>query len=153
MNKDVVYVKNGLEWYLDPDGKLVSRPIDTYRYYRRSEIAPEILELIDQLRSKGRYLQDYNIDAIIKMQNECLEKGINYVKYRYFGKARYTDVFGAAADNHYAEINHRRQCERMEDTMNDMRSQIEEMQQLILNMAKHLTGKDSGKVLPMRRAV
>jgi hypothetical protein len=86
----ILYTQGNYEFYRNDDGKMVSQLKDQCKDYRRSELLPEVNELLDELRSyRSGYPTEANINSIIKMQEEHPDKAINYIKYRYFGSATY----------------------------------------------------------------
>lgn len=133
----ILSTKGEYEFYRNDDGKLVSQLKDKCKDYRRSELLPEVNALLDEYRSyRSGYPTEANINSIIKLQNDHPDKAINYIKYRFFGSASYLDVFGAEAERRYKEQAHIEQNERMEEKVDDLKQQLSDMQQLMINIAK-----------------
>lgn len=137
----VEYVKDGMEYFRRADGKLVSRPIDEYRDYRRSELDPAVNTQLDIARYYGDYPSKATIDSVIAMQKTSVEKAVNYVKYRYLGTVSYLDVFGQENEKRWEAEQHYRDAKEMYEKMEDMAAQLNEIQQLLFNIAVTINKK------------
>ena len=135
---NILYIKNGREYYYNADGKIVSQPVDNFVNYRRSELAPQINEALDRARQRGNYPSRSLIDAVVDMQEYSELKALKYVKYKLLGEARYLDVFGEAAESKFEAQRHYKKTEEMEFHLLEMSAQINEMQTLIFNIANTL---------------
>ena len=135
----ILYREGNMEYYLNPDGKLVSQQVDLYKDYRRGELLPEVAAELDKARSLKRYPSDKLIDTVIQYQKEYPEKAIKYIGYRILGTCGYLEVFGQRAESYYREKRHIEQNERMESKIEDLQQQITDMQQLMFNMAKMMS--------------
>lgn len=138
---EVEYIKDGKEYFRDPDGRLVSRPIDDTIGYRTDELMPELQEFLDRARSeKQRYPSRAMIDNLIEVQKTKPLKACNYVRYILLGELRHVDVFGEVAEEKYAAQQHYRETEEMKRAIEEMAKQIEDMQKLLFNIAVQLNG-------------
>lgn len=135
----ILYRQGNFEYYLNPDGKLVSQQVDLYKDYRRGELLPEVAAELDQARERKEYPSDKLIDTVIQYQKEHPEKAIKYIGYRLFGSCSWLDVFGQKSERYYREMRHMEQNERMEGKIEDLQQQITDMQQLMMNMAKMMS--------------
>lgn len=135
----VEFVNDGKEYYIDPDGRLVYKIADDTLGYRVDELIPELITLLDRARNeKHNYPTREMIDNLIRIQKKEPLKACNYVKYRLLGELRYVDVFGNAAEERYAAQRHYSETAEMKKAIEDLTMQIEEMQQLIFNIAVQL---------------
>ena len=132
----ILYTEGNREYYLGPDNKIVSQQRDLFKEYRRDELLPEVAAELDQVRSINIYPSDSVINSVISFQNECPEKAVNYIRYRYLGTCSYLDVFGHKAESYYREKMHIEQNERMESKIEGMQQQLFDMQKLMMNVAK-----------------
>lgn len=132
----ILYREGDKEYYLNPDGKLVSQNVDLYMEYRRGELLPEVAAELDEVRKICIYPSKAAIDTVISYQKECPDKAINYIRYRYLGTCSYLDVFGPGAEQQYKVKMHLEQNERMESKIDNLQQQIRDMQQLMFNIAK-----------------
>lgn len=138
----VEYVKDGMEYFRRADGKLVSRPVDEYRDYRRSELDPAVNTQLDIARYYGDYPSKATIDSLFDMQKISVEKAVNYVKYKYLGTASYLDVFGSENEKKWEAEQHYKTTKEMAEKIEVMAAQMNEMQQLLFNMAVTLNKKE-----------
>ncbi len=134
--RDVLFVKDGWEYFLNEDGKLVSSTVDAYKDYRRNELPESVNMLLDRARDKDRYPKKALIDNLVSMCDYSITKAENYVKYKLLGEASYLDVFGQAAEDRYSAERHYKKTEDIEMVITAMAAQIEEMQRLMFNLAK-----------------
>ena len=132
----ILYTEGDREYFMNSDNKLVSQQRDLYKDYRRAELLPEVASELDQVRSLNIYPSDSAINAVINYQQECPEKAVNYIRYRYLGTCSYLEVFGQKAQSYYREKMHIEQNERMESKIGDLQQQLTDMQQLMFNIAK-----------------
>jgi hypothetical protein len=132
----ILYREGDREYYLNPDGKLVSQQVDLFKDYRRAELLPEVAAELEKARILKRYPSDNLIDSVIAFQEEHPEKAIKYIGYRLLGTAGYLEVFGRSAETYYREQRHIKQNERMETKIGDLQQQLTDMQQLMFNLAK-----------------
>lgn len=143
----VEYVKDGMEYFRNPDGKLVSRPVDEYRDYRRSELDPAVNTQLDIARYYGDYPSKATIDSLFDMQKTSVEKAVNYVKYRYLGTASYLDVFGKENEKRWEAELHYKTTKEMAEKIEVMAAQMNEMQQLLFNMAVTLNKQERKRAI------
>lgn len=136
--RDILYIKDGREYFYNADGKIVSQPVDNSVDYRRSELPPEINKALDRARQKGNYPSRSLINALVDMQEYSELKALNYVKYKLLGEARYLDVFGEAAESRFEAQRHYKKTEEMEFRLLEMSATINDMQKLIFNIATTL---------------
>lgn len=130
--------KKGLEYYRLDDGRLVSQPVDNTVNYRTDELAPEVIEVLNQSRAQYWYPSRPMIDSLINMQKSSVEKAVTYVKYRLLGEATYLDVFGEEAEERRAAQAHNKKQEEMAEQISTMAAQMADMQKLIFNIATQL---------------
>ena len=76
------------------------------------------------------------------MQKISVEKAVNYVKYRYLGTASYLDVFGQENEKRWEAEQHYRDAKEMYEKMEDMAAQLNEIQQLLFNIAVTINKKE-----------
>lgn len=149
---EYLYTKNGREYYRNADGKTVSQPCDSFRNYRRDELAPEVNELLDRSRDERHYYPSKGIiDSLCDMQNCCVSKAVNYAKYRLFGECTYQEVFGTAAEDRYKAEKHYSATDEMKNTLENMAAQMKEMQKLMFNMATQMNQTNKSNVNYIKR--
>ncbi len=115
------------------------------RDYRKNEIHPSVYHLMENVRYDHRKeVPVYAIDKAIALQQErSIVTACNFIRYFLLHELNYVDVFGRQAVQYDHALQHYKQCENMElkvdiltDIINDMSAQMNEMQKLIINMAK-----------------
>ncbi|MBE6033881.1 MAG: hypothetical protein E7222_04190 [Clostridiales bacterium] len=131
----VYTIELGLDLYL-VDGRTKIIPTQEYLDYRKEELHHELLELIDKAWKRGHTIYHSNIDAIITMQSECLEKAKRYIGYQFLGTHSYLDVFGRKAEEEYRWQRHQQQTESMEQRLENIQQQMWDMQKLLVNLSK-----------------
>lgn len=133
--REILYIKNGREYFYNPDGRIVSQPVDNSVDYRTSELTPEISEALDRARARGRYPSRELIDSVILMQEYSKLKALNYVKYKLLGEARYIDVYGEAAEAKYRAEAHYRKSFDLERELVKVQAQLEQMEKMLVTIA------------------
>ena len=115
------------------------------RDYRKTELHPSVFFLTESVRfDHNKEVPKYAIDKAIDLQNErSVVTACNFIRYFLLHELNYVDVFGRQAVQYDKALQHYKQCENMEvkvdiltDIINDMSAQMNEMQMLIINMAK-----------------
>lgn len=137
----ILYTKNGNEYYLNPDNKLVSQLVDITKEYRIDELDPEVIEELNKARARYNYPKESTIDYLIECQKLSIQKAVDYVGYRLLGTKSYIDVFSKAAENNAKEDRHRNETLELKKTIEEMKVQQETMQLLMMNIAKNLNNE------------
>lgn len=116
--------------------------------YRKSELYPEVAELFQKARDeKGKSVVPSMIDMAIYLQEtRSVYTACNYVRYLLFYELTYAEVFGKQAKEFDKHIEHFQQCIDLElkvnsltITVNEMNEKFDQMQIMMMNMAKMLT--------------
>jgi hypothetical protein len=137
----ILYRKNGQEYFLNPDGKVVSHSVDTTINYRAAELDPLVKIELDKARALYNYPKESTIDYVIECQGESLNKAINYIGYRLLGTKSYLEVFSKGAENNRKEEKHRAETAELKTTIEEMRAQQDTMQRLMINIANQLNSE------------
>ena len=107
----------GLEWYKNADGKIVQQGIDLYKDYRRGDLAPEINNLLDALRSEHTYPKKSTIDKIAGMDPAA---GVAWINWRFYGAARPGKAENAKKFS---------EQENIENNLNQLRKEVLELRE------------------------
>jgi len=134
----ILYTENGQEFYLNPDGKIISRPIDRAKNYRIQELSSQVKEVLDKARSMDRIPLEKTIDYLIELQKESTEKAYKYACYRFLGTVQHKDVFGKEAAQEYDNEKKWKEINDLKRTVMEMKKQQDEMHRLLINMAKYM---------------
>ena len=119
-----------------------------HREYRKEELHPEVFELFEKARNdRFQIVIPKMIDTAIELQEtRSVYTACNYVRYLLFHELTWIEVFGKQAREYDKQIEHYQQCRDLElkvdsltATVNDMKDQMEQMQIMLMNMAKVLT--------------
>lgn len=135
---NILYEKDGYEYYLNEDNRLISRRVDNTKDYRTKELRKEVVEVLDKARSQGKIPLKTTIDYLIDLQRESVEKATNYACYRYLGTMQHKDVFGKEAEERYDNQRKWREIQSLKRTVREMKMQQDEMHKLLINMAKYM---------------
>lgn len=137
----ILYTQDNMEYYQNRDGKVVSRFVDHSQGYREKELDPEVLEILAEARKLGRYPQRSTIDSLVKLQKESVHKAIKYAGYRLLGRYSHKEAFGSDAEREYLEERRWAMVDDMRDQIDQMHQQLNDMQRMIVNMAKYMNAE------------
>ena len=99
--------------------------------YRRSELLPDIIDLIERARKRGHVVTKKRIDEVIKYLKEDPEKCRDFIGWRYLGTKNYCEVFGADAES-------ARLIKRQIKEIQDLRKTIQDLNIMIADLSMQL---------------
>jgi hypothetical protein len=125
------------------------------RDYRSNELHPEVAALFDYVRDeKRREVPRQAVDVAIRLQKtRSIFTACNYVRYLLLHELNYVDVFGKQAIEYDRQLEHYQQCKDLElkvdaltETVSELKEQNEQMQTMLMNMAKMLSNNSHSAV-------
>jgi hypothetical protein len=119
------------------------------RNYRKNEIHPDVYSFMEMawVRSKHAIIPKM-IDNAIEIQNSrSVVTACNYIRYLVLHELTWVDVFGSRAREYDEQLKHYKQCQDLEMKIDNLQHTVDQMQTIMMNMAKMLINKEKENVL------